>query len=171
MFTSADLHAAPAMTLFHVTPARNVASVLRSGLRATGSYEGRPVVWLCDVHSLPWTLGHVARWKDREPTSMRILSVACEPGTVVRVRPGTHLSWRDVPPDRIVLTRLHTRLVLDSVIRFIMSRMERGEGLAEATERARRTDAFAGLPTDVFPQAARFARRLSSGIRRADLAP
>jgi hypothetical protein len=39
--------------------------------------------------------------------------------------------------------------------------MEHGDAPAEATERARRHDRFAGVPPDVFAQAARFARHLS----------
>ncbi len=68
------------MVLNHVTPARNLASILRSGLKVAGSHKGRPVVWLCDRRHLLWTLGHVARWKQRDPASMRIVSVECEPG-------------------------------------------------------------------------------------------
>jgi hypothetical protein len=149
------------MTLFHVTPAGSLASILRSGLRIAGSHEGRPVVWLCDGEHLVWTLGHVAQWKGRELSSMRILSVACEPGTFTRVRPGTYLSWRPIPPDRLACSTMHARIVLESVIRFIMWRLQHGEPLAAATERARRADAFAGVSPDVFTQATRLAGRLS----------
>jgi hypothetical protein len=149
------------MTLYHVTRARSLGSILRSGLRVTGSHEGRPVVWLCDGEHLLWTLHHVARWKGRAPSSMRVLSVECEPGALTLVRPGTYLSWGDIPPDRIECRRSQTGILLDPIIRFILSRMEHGDAPAEATERARRHDRFAGVPPDVFAQAARLARHLS----------
>jgi hypothetical protein len=95
------------MTLYHVTTARSLASILRGGLRVAGSHEGRPVVWLCDRARLPWTLGHVARWKGRDPSSMRVLSVACPRGAFFGVRPGTYLSWFDVPPAWLTPTALH----------------------------------------------------------------
>ena len=101
------------MTLYHVTRARSLRSILASGLRIMGSHEGRPVVWLCDGEHLLWTLNHVAHWKRRAASSMRILSVACEPGTFSRVRPGTYLSWTDIPPERLECSLSQTSPVLD----------------------------------------------------------
>jgi len=149
------------MVLYHVTPGRNLPSILRSGLEVAGSHKGRPVVWLCNQRHLLWTLGHVARWKERDPASMRILSVECEPGAFTGVRPGTYLSWTSIPAARIVACALHSRVVLEPVVQFISWHVERGLSLAEATERARRDDRFAGVAPAIFDQAARFASRLS----------
>jgi hypothetical protein len=149
------------MTLYHVTSARNLASILRSGLQVAGSHQGRPVVWLCDRDRLLWTLGHVARWKDRDPSSMRILGVACEPDRLPCARPGIYLSWFDIPPGKIVLSALHTRIVLEPIIRYIARHLQLGDTLAGATERARGDDRFAGVSPAIFEQAARFAARLS----------
>jgi len=149
------------MVLNHVTPARNLASILRSGLKVAGSHRGRPVVWLCDRRHLLWTLGHVARWKERDPASMRIVSVECEPGAFTGVRPGTYVSWTSIPAARVVGCALHSRVVLEPVVQFISRHVELGLSLAEATERARRDERFAGVSPAIFDQAARFASRLS----------
>jgi hypothetical protein len=149
------------MTLYHVTSARHLASILRCGLRVAGSQKGRPVVWLCDRNHLLWTLGHVARWRNRDPSSMRILSVDCEPGSFTGVRPGTYVSWTNIPASAIVCSSIATRVVLDPVIQFIAGHLQRGDTLAEATERAQMADRFAGLSPAIFEQAARFAARLS----------
>jgi hypothetical protein len=101
------------MTLYHVTRARSLRSILASGLRIMGSHEGRPVVWLCDGEHLLWTLNHVAHWKRRAASSMRILRVECEPGTFIRVRPGTYLSWSDIPPERLECCPSQASIVMD----------------------------------------------------------
>jgi len=101
------------MTLYHVTRARSLRSILASGLRIMGSHEGRPVVWLCDSEHLLWTLNHVAQWKRRAPSSMRILSVECDPGTFTRVRPGTYVSRSDIPPGRLECSASQASLALD----------------------------------------------------------
>ena len=158
------------MVLYHVTPGRNLPSILRSGLQVAGSHKGRPVVWLCDRRHLLWTLGHVARWKQRDPASMRIVSVEYEPGAFTGVRPGTYLSWTSIPAARIVACAIHSRVVLEPVVEFIAWHVERGLSLAEATERARRDERFTGVAPAIFNQAARFASRLSQpSLRRVTL--
>jgi hypothetical protein len=98
------------MVLYHVTIPRNVASVLRSGLKTSHARGPKGVVWLCDREHLAWTIGHVARCKGRGPSTMRVLRVACGPDAVTCVRPGTYFASRDIPGERI------SRSVLDALV-------------------------------------------------------
>ena len=89
------------MVLYHVTPARSLRLILREGLKTARASGPRPVIWLCDERRLRWIIDHVARCKRRDPDSMRVVRVACDPDAITRERAGIYMSSRDIPPRRI----------------------------------------------------------------------
>jgi hypothetical protein len=46
--------------LFHITPTRNIASIIRSGLLPRRSKGADLRVWLCSEWRIPWAFTHLA---------------------------------------------------------------------------------------------------------------
>jgi hypothetical protein len=71
-------------TLHHVTPARNVASILRGGLLGTKSQGARQIVWLCDSKRLAWCLPHIAKHHGVKLIDLAVLTVQLPRGCWTR---------------------------------------------------------------------------------------
>jgi hypothetical protein len=62
-------------TLHHVTPARNVPSILRLGILGSRSKGARKVAWLCDGKRLAWCLPHIAKHHGVKLLDLAVLTV------------------------------------------------------------------------------------------------
>ena len=82
--------------LFHVTPRRNVASILAVGLRLECCRGRMRGVWVCDAHRLPWAVAHVANHQGTRPEDMSILSIDAEGMPLRFVRPGVWVVSGDI---------------------------------------------------------------------------
>lgn len=78
--------------LYHVTPRKNLLSILSSGLTPKASRGRRKVIWLCSGALLPWTLDHLAEYHDCHISELAILKVEVLPGEVSRQRRGIYCS-------------------------------------------------------------------------------
>lgn len=86
---------------YHVTPRRNVASILSIGLHldfARGRVRG---VWVCDAKRLPWAVAHVANHQGVRPEDMSIIAVDMTKCTLRRVREGVWVYSGHLTTERI----------------------------------------------------------------------
>ena len=89
------------MLIRHATPARDLASILRLGLRCCRSRGRLPVVWACAPGKTWWAVIHVVRRHGGRVESTVVLEVDVPRRWLRRSRKGLWYCPRDVPPDRI----------------------------------------------------------------------
>jgi hypothetical protein len=90
------------LILRHATPARNLASILRSGLLASHSKGKLPVVWACSPSRTTWAVLHTIRRHGGRVETTVVLEVDV-PRSWLR-RSARKRVWycpRDIPPERI----------------------------------------------------------------------
>jgi hypothetical protein len=78
--------------LYHITPRKNLLSILQSGLTPKASKGRRKVVWLCSGALIPWALDHLADYHGLHVSELAILKVEVHPGEVSRQRRGIYCS-------------------------------------------------------------------------------
>src|SRR5262249_49708427 len=93
---------ADAMILRHATPARNLNSILRSGLLCSCSRGKLPAVWLVTPSKSSWAVLHVIKRHGGEVETTIVLEVDVPRGWLKRSRGGLRYILRDLPPERIV---------------------------------------------------------------------
>jgi len=69
--------------LYHITPRKNLLSILQAGLTPKAAKGRRKVVWLCSGALLPWALDHLAAYHDCHISELAILKVEVYPGVVM----------------------------------------------------------------------------------------
>jgi hypothetical protein len=89
------------MLLRHATPARNLASILRSGLLTRYSRGKMPAVWLCRPGKSSWAVLHVVKRHGGRAESTVVLEVNVPRTWLRRSRKGLWYSTRDIPAERI----------------------------------------------------------------------
>jgi hypothetical protein len=88
-------------TYYHVTPRRNVASILGYGV-LVGCHTGKTVgVWVCDTLRLPWAVAHVSKHQGVAPQDVSILCIDNLSGAKRRIREGVWVTSEDVPAKNI----------------------------------------------------------------------
>ena len=87
------------MRLFHATPTRNLASIMKRGLLTSKSKGKLPVVWLHAQSRRDWATLHTM--KRHETREVAILSVDVPRQTIRRAGRGLWYSSVDVPPGRL----------------------------------------------------------------------
>jgi hypothetical protein len=88
---------------FHVTPWRNIQSILDQGLLTRYSQGRIPVIWLCAAAVVPWALRHVRR--RHETDHVAVLTVQALRTDLLRYGYGRWFSRDDLPPASIVSWR------------------------------------------------------------------
>ena len=89
------------MLLRHATPARNLNSVLRTGLLCAYSKGKLPVVWACSPGKTWWSVIHVIKRHGGRVETTVVLEVDVPRHWLRRSRKGLWFCPRDIPPDRI----------------------------------------------------------------------
>jgi hypothetical protein len=89
------------MLLRHATPARNLPSILKSGLLTSRSKGKLPVVWGCSPARSSWAVLHVIKRHGGRVETTVVLEVDVPRSWLRRSRKGLWYTNRDVPPDRI----------------------------------------------------------------------
>lgn len=88
------------MRLYHVTPARNVASIRKEGILLRYARCTPAILWLSTRSHLERRMAHV---RERHGVSdVAVLYVSVERETVLHRFPGTWTSQFDIPPARIL---------------------------------------------------------------------
>jgi hypothetical protein len=90
------------MLLRHATPARNLTSILRSGLLTSYSKGKLPVVWACSPSRTSWAILHVVKRHGGRVETTVVLELDV-PRSWLR-RSSRKRVWstpRDIPPGRI----------------------------------------------------------------------
>ena len=88
-------------TYFHVTPRRNVPSILDRGIRlefVRGRING---IWMCDAARLPWAVQHISRWQRCRPEDLSILELDMKGATLRHIREGVKVYHDHVPGEWI----------------------------------------------------------------------
>ena len=93
------------MRLFHATPRRNLASILKRGLLTSKSKGKRPVVWLHTHSHRDWATLHTR--KRHETREVAILSVDVPHQTIRRAGRGLWYCSVDVPPGRLTVEEMN----------------------------------------------------------------
>jgi hypothetical protein len=90
------------MLLRHATPARNLTSVLRSGLLTSYAKGKLPAVWLTAPSRSSWAVLHVIKRHGGRVETTVVLEVDVPRSWLRRsARKGVWNTLRDVPPERI----------------------------------------------------------------------
>ena len=89
------------MILRHATPARNLNSILRTGLLCSHSRGKLPVVWACSPARSSWAVLHVIRRHGGRVETTVVLEIDVPRSWLRKSRKGLWYSVRDVPADRI----------------------------------------------------------------------
>lgn len=91
------------MTVFHVTPNRNRASIACRGLLTRKSKGKRPAVWLVTADRVEWAILHVSRRHKVEVDDVLVIEVdASELPLKMGPTAGTFYCMEDVGSDRFV---------------------------------------------------------------------
>jgi hypothetical protein len=86
------------VTLRHATPARNLGSILRSGLLCAKSPGRLPVVWLHTPGKTFWAMTHTVRRHGGRIQDVVTLKAEVPRRWLRRSRRGLWYAVRDVPP-------------------------------------------------------------------------
>jgi hypothetical protein len=89
------------MLVRHATPARNLNSILRSGLLCPHSKGKLPVVWLCSPSRSTCAILHTIKRHGGRVETTVVLEVDVPRRWLRRSRKGLWFCPRDIPPDRI----------------------------------------------------------------------
>jgi hypothetical protein len=89
------------MILRHATPARNLSSILRSGLLCSYSRGRLPVVWACAPARSSWAVLYAIRRHGGRVESTVVLEIYVPRSWLRRSRKALWYSVRDVPAGRI----------------------------------------------------------------------
>lgn len=91
------------MRMRHVTPARNLPSILRRGLLAAKSRGALRTCWLCSPSLVPWAILHTARRHGISVDAVAVVEVDVPAGWLTRTghRGRCHTTGRDIEPARI----------------------------------------------------------------------
>jgi hypothetical protein len=89
------------LILRHATPARNLNSILRSGLLASRSQGKMPAVWLCSPSKSSWAVLHVIKRHGGRVESTVVLELDVPRAWLRRSRKGLRYCLRDIPRERI----------------------------------------------------------------------
>jgi hypothetical protein len=88
-------------TLRHATPARNLASIRRSGLLTSKSLGRLAAVWLHSPAASLWAVLHVGKRHSTRVESVVVLEVDVPRRWLRRSKRRLWVCLRDVPPSRI----------------------------------------------------------------------
>jgi len=92
-------------TLYHVSPGRNYASILKNGVlmrKARGPFAR---IWLCTADRLIWALDHVSAHHGLASPQMCVFEVTVARRKIRRYRRGVYLCKTDIRPDQITVVR------------------------------------------------------------------
>jgi hypothetical protein len=96
------------MTLFHWTPRKNLAAILKRGLLPHYAVGNKRTVWACRRTKAAWALLHVAMRHGFDPDQFVLIEVKVTHSKIRKT------CWRGVytcdggyPPERIVSVRRH----------------------------------------------------------------
>lgn len=89
------------MLLYHATPVRNDASILRTGLETARAVGAKKVVWLHTRANTPWAVLHVAKRHRCDPRDVVVFEVRVSKKHLRRFRRGLWYCVVDVPPQRL----------------------------------------------------------------------
>src|SRR5215217_5420578 len=89
------------MLLRHATPARNLNSILHSGLLTSYAKGKLPAVWLTAPSRSSWAVLHVVKRHGGRVETTVVLEVDVPRGWLRRSRKGLWYCPRDIPPGRI----------------------------------------------------------------------
>ena len=90
------------MLLRHATPARNLTSILRSGLLTSYSKGKLPVVWACSPSRSSWAVLHAIKRHGGRVETTVVLEVDVPRSWLRRsARKRVWYSPRDIPPERV----------------------------------------------------------------------
>jgi hypothetical protein len=92
-------------TLYHITPRRNLKSILRHGILAGKALGRRKAVWAVVKSMIPWALIHVTFRQACSLNSLMILKIRVPADRVKRHRGELRYIPADVPPGDIVEVR------------------------------------------------------------------
>lgn len=96
--------------LYHFSPVRHRARILRFGLRPECSLGKIQRVWLCDASRLAWARRHVANHHGVAPASLDCYAVIVDASTLGKKRSGVYYS---VVRLRAILTRKAVSSILE----------------------------------------------------------
>lgn len=85
------------MHLYHITPRKNLLSILAAGLTPKAAKGRRKVVWFCSASKVVWALHHLAIHHDLDISELAVLCVEVFPGEVSRQRKGIYCSTVHIP--------------------------------------------------------------------------
>jgi hypothetical protein len=94
------------MRLRHATPARNLPSIRARGLLTAMSRGALLAVWLHAPGATAWAIPHTSRRHGVPVEAVVVLEVHVPRSWLRRGRRGLWISFRDIPPDRIVFPAL-----------------------------------------------------------------
>jgi hypothetical protein len=89
------------MRLRHATPARNLPSILRSGLLTSKSRGRLPAVWFCSIARTAWAALHVIRRHGGRVEQVVVLEVSVPRSWLRKRAGGLWYCLRDIPAGRI----------------------------------------------------------------------
>lgn len=93
------------LLLFHWTPERNFASIVRQGLRCKFSIGKQKGIWLCDENTVHWAWMHVSQWQEVSQEEMVLLAVVLSRNLVRKMRRGIYVTFVDISPTVIFLPK------------------------------------------------------------------
>ena len=91
------------MKMRHVTPSRNLTSILREGLDPVYAVteSDRQYVWLHTPQKTPWAVRHTSRRKVVSEPEVVILEVTVPRTWLSRAWPGVWRCPKVIPPERL----------------------------------------------------------------------
>ena len=91
------------MKMRHVTPSRNLTSILKEGLDPVYAVtpSDKKYVWLHTPRQTPWAVRHTSRRKQVSENEVVILAVTVPRTWLSRAWPGVWRCPRGIPPERL----------------------------------------------------------------------
>jgi hypothetical protein len=94
----------------HCTPAKNLASIMRSGLLCSKSRGRLKAVWLATPARTNWAILHTVKRHGGRVETTVVLEVAVPRGWMRHSRRGLSYTLRDVPASRIMRVYTFTEI-------------------------------------------------------------
>jgi hypothetical protein len=88
--------------LYHLSPRRNLVSILEHGLRLSCAQSRQRVIWLCEGHRVAWGVRHIEKRHVCPVDYLSIFQVNVPVMDCKKFRDGIWLYGKDVPPASVL---------------------------------------------------------------------